>query len=171
MDDEALPTTSPDDAEWLPIRAAARRLGVTPTAIRKRIERGTLTTKPNGNRGFLVRIPVTVTVTADRSERSPLPGTLTVSGDPAEEGRVTVSGDPAVMVTVTALLARIADLEAKVADRDAVAGQVEALRATLDAVTAERDRWHEATKAAWARSASVPIVPKRRSWLPWRRAG
>src|SRR3954470_20732320 len=126
MDDAAPPTTLPDD-EWLPIRAAARRLGVTPTAIRKRIERGTMETRPNGNHGRLVRIPVTVTVTGDRAEGEPFPGTVTVTGD-------RLKGEPVpafVTETVTALLRRIEHLEARAADRDAVAGQVEVLRAVL----------------------------------------
>ena len=38
-----------DADEWLSINAAARRLGVTATAIRNRIKRGTLETRPNGN--------------------------------------------------------------------------------------------------------------------------
>jgi hypothetical protein len=46
----------PGDREWLTIAAAARRLRVTPRAIRKRIERGTLEWKPAGNTGKLVLI-------------------------------------------------------------------------------------------------------------------
>lgn len=43
--------TSPGDGEWLSINAAAKRLGVTPKAIRGRIERGTIEVRPAGNRG------------------------------------------------------------------------------------------------------------------------
>jgi hypothetical protein len=163
-DDDAEPTTLPDE-EWLPIRAAARRLGVTPTAIRKRIERGTLETKPAGNHGRLVRIPVTVTVTGDRLAGEPSPGTLTVTGDRPEREAVTVTGDPAVMVTVTALLARIADLEARTADRDTLAAQIEALRAVLDLERLRGEEW----KAE--RDEALRIALARRSWLPWRRSG
>ena len=46
------------DDEWLTVNGAARRLGVTATAIRNRIKRGTLETRPNGNFGRLVRVPV-----------------------------------------------------------------------------------------------------------------
>ena len=59
MDDT--PTASLDD-EWLSVNAAARRLGVTPTAIRNRIKRGTLEVR-NGNFGKLVRVPLTVPTT------------------------------------------------------------------------------------------------------------
>ena len=37
--------------DWVTIAEAARRLDVTPKAIRNRIHRGTLTSRPAGNRG------------------------------------------------------------------------------------------------------------------------
>jgi hypothetical protein len=43
--------TSQGDGDWLPIATAARRLGVTPKAIRGRIERGTIEVRAVGNRG------------------------------------------------------------------------------------------------------------------------
>jgi hypothetical protein len=43
--------TSQGDGDWLPIATAARRLGVTPKAIRGRIERGTIEVRAAGNRG------------------------------------------------------------------------------------------------------------------------
>jgi hypothetical protein len=46
----------PGEGEWLTISAAARRLGVTPRAIRSRIDRGTLRWKPAGNSGRVVWI-------------------------------------------------------------------------------------------------------------------
>src|SRR5215212_2059027 len=49
-----------DDKDWCSINEAARRLKVTPTAIRNRIKRRTLETKPNGNHGRLVRVPYPV---------------------------------------------------------------------------------------------------------------
>jgi len=58
MDDTPTPTISLDD-EWFSVNAAARRIGVTPTAIRNRIKRGTLEVR-NGNFGKLVRVPLTV---------------------------------------------------------------------------------------------------------------
>jgi hypothetical protein len=39
------------DDDWCSIREAAKRLGVTPNAVRGRIERGTLRTRPLGNTG------------------------------------------------------------------------------------------------------------------------
>ncbi len=41
---------------WLTVPDAARKLGVSSTAIRNRVKRGTLESKPNGNRGVLVKI-------------------------------------------------------------------------------------------------------------------
>src|SRR5689334_231896 len=40
-----------DGGEWLSIAAAARRLGVTPRAIRNRVERGTIRWRAHGNFG------------------------------------------------------------------------------------------------------------------------
>src|SRR3954453_2486504 len=55
---ESHPTDNQADDGWCSVNEAARRLGVTPTAIRNRIKRRTLETKPNGNYGHLVRVPV-----------------------------------------------------------------------------------------------------------------
>jgi hypothetical protein len=41
----------PGDGEWLSVNAAAKRLGVTPRAIRNRIERDTICWRPAGNHG------------------------------------------------------------------------------------------------------------------------
>ena len=40
---------------WLTIPQAAQKIGVSSTAIRNRVKRGTLESKPNGNRGVLVK--------------------------------------------------------------------------------------------------------------------
>jgi len=87
-----------DDAAWCSINEAARRLTVTPTAIRNRIKRGTLQTKPNGNHGRLVHVP--------RPTPSPvtLPVTDTVTGTVADTVALTVA---------ETYRARIADLEAR----------------------------------------------------------
>jgi hypothetical protein len=47
----------PEEGEWLAVAAAARRLGVSPRAIRSRIERGTLRWRAAGNTGKLVWLP------------------------------------------------------------------------------------------------------------------
>jgi hypothetical protein len=70
-----------DDKDWCSINEAARRLKVTPTAIRNRIKRGTLKTKPNGNYGRLVRVPLpvipTVTLPVSPTGSSTVTGTMT----------------------------------------------------------------------------------------------
>ena len=48
---------APDDGPWLTVAAAARRLGVSPRAIRGRIRRGTIEWKAAGNAGKLVLVP------------------------------------------------------------------------------------------------------------------
>jgi DNA-binding transcriptional MerR regulator len=50
----------PGDGEWLTVAAAARRLGVSPRAIRGRIRRGTISTKANGNAGKLAEARATI---------------------------------------------------------------------------------------------------------------
>jgi hypothetical protein len=74
-----------DQEEWCSINEAARRLGITPTAIRNRIKRGTLEHRPNGNVGKLVRVPLTVTRTVPEpvtpTAPEPLGGTVTPAAD------------------------------------------------------------------------------------------
>jgi len=65
------------DGEWLTIDAAARRLGLTATAIRNRIKRGTLETRPNGSFGKQVWVPLTMS----RTLTSKAPATLPVLSD------------------------------------------------------------------------------------------
>jgi hypothetical protein len=93
--DAAAPPTEPIDEDWCSINEAARRLGVTPTAIRNRVKRGTLPTRPNGNFGKLVKVPRTVTLTS----QEPVRGTVTLT---PEEGAstVTLTLDEPVRVTV-----------------------------------------------------------------------
>src|SRR4051794_31330892 len=71
--------------DWCSINEAARRLGVTPTAIRNRIKRHTLETKPHGNFGRLVRVPLMVPGTV--TETVPETVTLTVPPQDGGEGK------------------------------------------------------------------------------------
>ena len=45
------------DGSWLTVGAAARRLGISPRAVRGRIARGTLAWRPLGNTGREVLVP------------------------------------------------------------------------------------------------------------------
>jgi hypothetical protein len=109
MDAQTL--TIPESAEpaddWCTIAEAARRLHVTPTAIRNRVKRGTLPTRPNGNFGKLVNVPPTVTLTPDE------PVTDTVTGTVDERVPITV------MLTVMA--AHIETLKDALAKAEAAA--------------------------------------------------
>jgi hypothetical protein len=87
-----------DNDDWCSINEAARRLGVTPTAIRNRIKRGTLQTRPNGNHGRLVHVPRPV------PSPVPLPVTDTVPDTMPDMVPLTVA---------ETYQARIADLEAR----------------------------------------------------------
>ena len=104
-----------DAGEWLSINAAARRLGVTATAIRNRIKRRTLDARPNGNFGKLVRVPLTVPVT--------------VIPTPEDRVRVTVPLAPEesvpLTVTLTVLSDHITSLKAALAKAE---GEIEQLR-------------------------------------------
>src|SRR4051794_38592923 len=42
--------------EWVTVAEAARRIGVTPKAVRERIRHGSIRWKPNGNAGRLVLV-------------------------------------------------------------------------------------------------------------------
>lgn len=57
--------------EWLTIGEAARRLKVTRAAIYGRIERKTLPTKPRGNRGQLVYLPVSELLSGATGDHRP----------------------------------------------------------------------------------------------------
>src|SRR3982750_2758426 len=91
------PMADNQDDEWCGTQEAARRLGVTPAAVRNRIKRRTIDTKPNGNIGRLVRVPCTVPST----NPAPLPST-----DPAP-----VPGPGADLIAE--LRDRIAELQAE----------------------------------------------------------
>ena len=64
------------DDDWCSVEEAARRLGVTPTAIRNRIKRGTLDTRPNGNVGHLVHVPKPPPLTGSDTVVLTVPGTV-----------------------------------------------------------------------------------------------
>jgi hypothetical protein len=77
-----------DQEEWCSINEAARRLGITPTAIRNRIKRGTLEHRPNGNAGKLVRVPLTVTRTVPEPVTPTVPEPLGGTVTPAADGTI-----------------------------------------------------------------------------------
>jgi hypothetical protein len=153
MDAAPLPTESIDE-DWCSINEAARRLSVTPTAIRNRIKRGTQPTRPNGNLGKLVKVPRTVTLTAQEPVRgtvtlTPEEGASTVTLTPEEPVRGTVTGtvvEERLTVTLTVLASHIEALQAALAKAEAAAergrmAEIEAAaaRAEAAAIPALRD--------------------------------
>lgn len=134
----------PDDLneDWCSVAEAARRLGVTPTAIRNRIRRGTLDVRPNGNVGHLVHVP------------KPEPVLDTVS----ETGSGTVPTDAldrVADVLVAELRGRLVELQARAtaAETERVTVQHEAAQERAQAAQ-ERDRLQRAVVDAGERLAA-----------------
>ncbi len=155
-----------DDKDWCSINEAARRLKVTPTAIRNRIKRGTLKTKPNGNHGRLVHVPLPVPVTVTLSV--PLTGSDTVTPTVPDTVTLTVP-DP----LVPELRAQIGTLEMRLrAIQDellvmaqkvgASEAEITALQAQAIEIRADRDAWRQQ-----AERLAILAPVERRPW--WRR--
>jgi chromosome segregation ATPase len=122
------------------VAEAARRLGVTPTAVRNRIERGTLESKPHGNRGRLVRLRDGVR-----------------HGDDTGSEHGALTGAARAPVTIARLEERLAAVEAACADRDR----------ELAEVKAERDRLLTLVEQLAAERRQRRPWPGLRAW--WRR--
>ncbi len=163
---EVLPMDVEDDKDWCSINEAARRLKVTPTAIRNRIKRGTLKTKPNGNHGRLVHVPLPVPVTVTLSV--PLTGSDTVTPTVPDTVTLTVP-DP----LVPELRAQIGTLEMRLrAIQDellvmaqkvgASEAEITALQAQAIEIRADRDAWRQQ-----AERLAILAPVERRPW--WRR--
>src|SRR5215218_9921785 len=103
------------DDGWCSVNEAARRLGVTPTAIRNRIKRRTLKTKPHGNHGRLVWVPrpvlPTVALPAPLTPTDTVSDTVALPVSDTVSGTVPGMGDP----LVTELRDRIGDLQTRLA--------------------------------------------------------
>ncbi len=158
-----------DDKDWCSINEAARRLKVTPTAIRNRIKRGTLKTKPNGNHGRLVHVPLPVPLTII------LPVTPTGSDTvpPMVTDTVALPVTPTPDPLVPELRAQIGALEMRLRATQeellamaqkvgASESEIIALQAQMIEVRSDRDAWRQQ-----AERLAVPTPPERRSW--WKR--
>ena len=182
MDDTPTPTTSLDD-EWCSINAAARRLSVTPTAIRNRIKRGTLEVR-NGNFGKLVRVPLTVpatvtlapeepareTVTLTPAERVSLTVTLTVLRDHIAWLKDSLTKAEGELEGLRGTAAQLAVLEAQ---GEALHKAAKLLRAQADEVRMDRDYWREQAQQLALRLSEQQVVqvPTPRRWWWRRRSG
>lgn len=141
-----LPSPAPLDDDWCSVAEAARRLGVTPTAIRNRIRRGTLRTKPNGNIGHLVHLP--------RPEPVPLTPADTVPGTVPPDALAAL--DRATDALVAELRGRLSELQARLASADAerMASQREAAQERAQAAE-ERARLQTALSDTGQRLARL----------------
>jgi hypothetical protein len=171
MDDDHHNVTPGDGTEWIGLGDAARRLGVTRAAIYGRIERGTLTSRPRGNRGLEVLWP-SPQYHPDRQGKDNPNGNHDGQGDVA----VTVTGN--VMATmvedlrerlersegeVQQLRGQVADLRVEVAKAHA---QVDAARAVAIADVAAARAGTEA-QAKLVTQLEALLADVRRPW--WRR--
>jgi hypothetical protein len=156
-----------DDKDWCSINEAARRLKVTPTAIRNRIKRGTLKTKPNGNHGRLVLVPLPVPLTVI------LPVTPTGSEPvtPIVTETVTLPVTPTPDPVVPELRAQIGALEMRLRATQeellemaqkagATEAELSALKAQMIEVRSDRDAWRQ-------QAERLTVLTERRPW--WRR--
>ena len=119
-----------EPGEWVSVREAARRLGVTPKAVRDRIKHGSLQARPKGNLGREVLLPPGI---ATRGNGVELPGetSLALPGETAGE---------------------VAELLEEVAELRHALGRAEGELAAKDAlVAALRDMLAEARKPFWRR--------------------
>jgi hypothetical protein len=146
--------------EWCGTQEAARRLGVTPAAVRNRIKRRTIEVKPNGNIGRLVRVPRTVPST----DPEPLPSTdpepvPSLVADLIAELRDRISELQAERASLRQEMAqeRATAAQERAAMQEAVSAQVKALTDLIEEMRRDRKRWHAEATA-------------RRSWWPWRRS-
>jgi hypothetical protein len=199
--DAITPPTEPLDEDLCSINEAARRLGITPTAIRNRIKRGTLPTRPNGNFGKLVKVPRTVTLTVPLT-----PGEPARHGAPHPPETVTLTPEEPMTdmvpltVTLTILTAHIEAMndvlakaeaaaergrlaEAEAAAVPALRDTVAVLKAALDTEQAhnwdlqrERDEWRSQAQRAMHAQVAAPTPadaggPLYRAWKWMRQAG
>ena len=158
MDDTPTPTISLDD-EWFSVNAAARRIGVTPTAIRNRIKRGTLEVR-NGNFGKLVRVPLTVPapMSLTPEERDP----VTVLRDYVETLKAALAKAEGELEGLRGRAAQLAGLEAQ---GEALHKAARLLRAQADEVRVDRDYWREqARQLALSQQQLLQAHTPRRWW-------
>jgi hypothetical protein len=156
--------------EWLSIAEAARRIGVTPKAIRNRLERGTLEWRSAGNHGREVFIRPG-TEPGGRPDDQPKDGQGTDPDYSPGDRPETVS----LMVQVARLEERQAAIEAR------AQAEVEALRGQLEVEIAARNAVIEQVREALAKAEAradrleVALAEARRGWLErliaaaWRR--
>jgi hypothetical protein len=164
----ALSMDHEDDKDWCSINEAARRLKVTPTAIRNRIKRGTLKTKPNGNHGRLVHVPPLVALAV--IPPVPLIGSDTVTPTAADAVTLTVTPTvpdplvPELRTQISTLETRLRAIQEELLLMAQKAGaseaEINALQAQAIEIRADRDAWR-------TQAERLAVSVERRPW--WRR--
>lgn len=161
-----------DADEWLSINAAARRLGVTATAIRNRIKRGTLETRPNGNFGKLVRVPLSMAKPVTLTPEQPVTGTVTLTPEASVPLTVTLTVLADHVTSLKAALAKAeAELELLRPERER-ADQLEFEAAAIPGLQDTIEALRAALEAEQGRSTEIRADRDRllnRSWWRWLR--
>jgi DNA repair exonuclease SbcCD ATPase subunit len=142
------------DGEWFTIEAAARRLGVTATAIRNRIKRGTLETRPNGNFGKLVWVPLTMSRTVSLTPESP--ATLTALSDHVQTLKAALAKAEAELELLRHERERADRLEVEAA---VIPGLREAIEALKAALLSEQERLAEIWAERERLEVAVAVIP------------
>jgi hypothetical protein len=135
--DNAQGDIAPDGGEWISLGEAARRLGVTRSAVYGRIERRTLTTRPKGNRGLEVLWSPPKHHPSSKGDV-----TMTVMDDAAD---VTHDGKGDIAALLDNLRERLARAE----------GEATQLRQQVTDLQSERDRIVEQRAQARERAAKA----------------
>jgi hypothetical protein len=134
---------SPGEGEWLSIAAAARRLGVSPRAIRSRVERGTIRWKPAGNTGKLVWVPSGEAAAGgpEEDELELLQAELAELREAATELRVALArAEERANAAKAVAAAEVAAAKSEVAARDQLAAELRGLMRALRQELAEARR-------------------------------
>src|SRR3954469_5817833 len=120
--------------EWVSVREAARRLGVTPKAVRDRIKHGSLEARPKGNLGREVLLPPGA---ATRENDEGLPGETTGEAVP------TLPGEGAELLEEMAGLRHALGLAGgELAAKDALVAELRGRAERVEAALAEaRKPW------------------------------
>ena len=157
-----------DDSAWVSMSEAARRLGVTRSAIRNRIRRGTIKhqTDNHGRPMVLVAVPVPGTVPVGPYRDGPQ-GTVTGTVPPCGSAERATSEPETVPLSMHREV--VASLQAALSEeRQRHEAEIERL---VGQVHAERTFWIERADAAEVRAERAEERLYRPWWRWWRSIG
>jgi hypothetical protein len=147
------------DKRWVALGQAARELGVSRTAIYRRIERGSLRSRPRGNRGLEVLLPKRPGgdepyITSDRNPDEQGYDHRDEPGHTAPELLELRDGLAAARVTIARLEERLLSAEAQ--SKAEVAAHNAVIEQVREALTHERAR---------SERLEAELVHLRRTWI------